>query len=215
MAHTVCLLLLSIAIAGGLVSAYDPSIDARDIADALAIGQSRIESQRLRFHQPYRIQVNRAPIDYIEVVTPFRRVVLAAETRARAGDRGFGQREALAVLADGGGRIQLFVDMTFHPLNTFLGVPPYGMALVASGGAVAPVVPREIERIPRYGPRLEGTSPTSPLPQAPAGSQPLLGGTLIAAFDGSLLNPDGVYDAVITESGKELARARIDLRVIR
>ena len=62
-------------------------------------------------------------MDYLEIVTPFRRIVLAAQARAGAGDRRFGQREALEIEAAAPGQIDLYAELTFHPLNTFVLVP--------------------------------------------------------------------------------------------
>lgn len=205
-------------LAGGAAAGYEPDPDRRSIEDAIAIGQSRIDATRVRFHRPYRIPVGQPLVDYIEIVTPFRRVELAAEARARAGNRLFGQREALATLAAAREQIELFVEMTFHPLNTYLGVPSYDVALAGVGAAGPPIEPREIQRVPRYGARVEGLPLPSPLPATPLvprGSEPLLGGTVIARYDGRLLNPTGVYDVVVSESRKELVRARVDLGNLR
>lgn len=210
MAHTAYRLLVAAALAGSVVAAYEPTLDRRAIADAIAIGQSRIEVQHTRLHQAYRIPVGRPPVDYIEIVTPFRRVVLTIEASARAGDRIFGERDALAALADGN-VIDLIVELTFHPLNTFQTVPVYDVALAPAGTPV--IRPRDLERSPRYGVRIDGVSPGA-LSVSP-GSQPLLGATLNARFDGRLLKPNGVYDAVVSEAGKEVARARIDLGKLR
>ena len=212
MAHAAYSFLLVIALA------FDPSLDPREVSEALAIGQSRIESTRLRFHQPYRLPVNRTPIDYIDVITPFRSVVLSAEARVRAGERPLGQRDALALLAERGGRVELSIEMTFHPLNTFVGVPAYVAALVPAGSGGAPIAAITIERHPRYGARVEGVPPGAPgpsLPPNPQRQEPVLGGAVIASFDGSTLNPNGVYDVVVSESGKEGARVRLDLGRIR
>jgi len=43
----------------------------------------------------------------------------------------------------------------------------------------------------------------------------MLGGTVIASFDSERLDTRGVYDAVVEESGKELARTRVDLGNLR
>jgi hypothetical protein len=170
--------------------------------------------------------VNRLPIDYIEIVTPFRRVALAAETRARLGERVLGQRDALTILGDVPERVDLVVELTFHPQNTYIGVPAYEVRLVplepertAPGTATrTPIEPLALARVPRNGPRLQGTTLPYPYPtgpQVPAGSEPLLGGSLIAQFDGRRLSPDGTYLALITENGKEVARARIDFGPLR
>src|ERR1700752_3685242 len=99
------------------------ALDRRAIEEAIYIGQSRIESERTRFHVPYRVRVAQPPIDWIDVITPFHRVELAAEVNARSGRRQFGQREAQEALRDVSDQIDLLIEMTFHPLNTFVAVP--------------------------------------------------------------------------------------------
>lgn len=218
MAHTVCrpltaaLLLLA---GGGAAAAYDATLGPDAIAEAIRIGQSRIERVRVDYHQPYRIDVGRAPVDYIDLVTPFRRVVLAAEERARQGDRRFGQREALGVLQEQRGRVTVFVELTFHPLNTYVGVPPYAVAL-AQAGSPERVTAIDTQRIPRFGPRLAGTPlPFPQTPVLPSAGQPVLGGTLVAGFDSGRLDAAGFYDIVIEESGKALTRTAVDLGKLR
>lgn len=218
MTHTVSSVVVAATLAGSALIGYEPVLDPRAIAEAIAIGQSYIEAPRRDFHKRYRVPVNRPPVDYIEVVTPFRRVEMAAEARARVGDRLFGQRTALEMLAKTREQIDLFVELTFHPLNTYVGVPGYDITVMAVGTAAPPIPPRNVQRVPRFGARVEGTpllylAPAAPL--APAASQPMLGATVIAEFDGRLLTPNGVYDAIISESGKELARARINLGNVR
>jgi hypothetical protein len=163
-------------------AAYQQTVDLQSINEALGIGQSRVESVRTRFHERYRFTVAKPPVDYVEVVTPFRRVVLAAEERYRLGDRRFGQREALATLAEHADAVELFVELTFHPLNNYLAVPPYDVR-VAEPGVTRDVPVRRLDRVPRYGPRMDGYPLPYPFPASPpppAGSQPLLGGTIVA-----------------------------------
>lgn len=206
---------LALLLTGAAVAGYEPTLSPQAIGDAVALGQSRIESVRLRFHQPYRIEVGRPPVDYIDVVTPFRRVELAAEERLHLGERGFGQREALAVLAEHGDQVKLFVEFTFHPLNTYVGVPAYVVTLVPLELPVR-IDPVDTQRIPRFGARMERIPlPYPPAPVLPSGSQPMLGGTLIVSFGGRQLTPRGMYDVVIEEAGKELARAGLDLGKLR
>lgn len=215
-AHTVRTLLLAFLVTSAL-PAYQQTLDLPAINDAMAIGQSRVESVRVRFHAPYRVRVAQVPVDYVDVVTPFRRVVLEAEARARIGDRRFGQREALALLADRADQLELFVELTFHPQNTFLGVPPYDVHLTAAG-TTQEIPARAVNRVPRYGARVEDTPfpyayPTVPTP--PAGSQPLLGGTLVVQFDTRTLSATGLYDVVVGEKGKAVARLTINLATLR
>jgi hypothetical protein len=195
-------------------AAMQPTLGPRDATDAVSIGQSRRERDRSRFHTPYRLVVSRPPVDYIEVITPFRRIVLAAESRAEIGNRAFGQRQALEMLAAEPPTVDTLVELTFHPLNTFVGVPDYAVTLVERG--LPPVRPRATDRIPRHGPRVDGTLLLNPNPAPFAGSnQPLSGGTMVAHFDAQTLNGAGGYDLVIAEAGKELARARVDFSKLR
>lgn len=215
------LVLANVVTLGG----FESPLTRAALEEAVEIGQTRMDAMRARFNLPYQVPVNRPPIDYIEVVTPFRRVALAAETRARQGLRGFGQTDALAVLGTMPERIDLIVELTFHPLNTYIGVPAYSVSLApveprprdVETGRAAFVEPLELARISRSGPRVLGMPLPYPYvtgPQPIAGSEPVVGGTLIAQFDGRRLAA-GTYDAVIAEGGKELARAPIALGRLR
>jgi hypothetical protein len=213
MARFVALLLLGCSLPAA--ATVQMVLDPRSINEAIAIGQSRIDRDLTRFHAPYRLDVSRAPLDYIEVVTPFRGIVLIAQSRARIGDRSFGQRQALELIADPP-RVEFWLEFTFHPLNTYVGVPPYTVALEQYGGRR--IEPTGIERQPRHGPRVEGMPLPLPVPGGvtlPETAQPLTGGTVIARFDGRRLEPSGVYDVILEEGGKELARVRVDLGRLR
>jgi hypothetical protein len=193
--------------------AVQTALDARAVNEAIAIGQSTAVRERARFHAAYRIPINRAPIDYVEVITPFRRIVLEAESRAAVGDRTFGQRRGLELLGTGPLVIELLVEMTFHPLNTFVGVPDYRIALTENGSP--PLRPRAIDRFPRHEPRVDGAPRPGPNASPLPTGQPLVGGAMVARFDAQLLQATGVYEVVIEEGGKELARARADFAKMR
>lgn len=194
--------------------AFEPSLDPRSLADAIELGQSRIDDVRSRFHAAYRIDVMQAPVDYIEVVTPFRRIALDAEMHTRAGERLYGQREALATLGDNPSRVDLVVELTFHPQNTYIGVPDFTVSLMPMTGP--PVQPRNIARIPRFGPRLSGMPyPYVTGPPVAPGSQPLLGGSVVVTFDGTALESRSAYVLMIKESGKDVAKASVDFGRLR
>jgi len=215
MARTSLLVIALFAATTGLVS-FEQTLDPRSLSDAIDMGQSRVDDQRSRLHALYHTEVARAPVDYIEVVTPFRRVALEAEARTRAGERLFGQRQALATLGTDPSRVDIVIEMTFHPLNTFVGVPTYAVTLQAVVDA-PPLLPRQTSHIPRFGARLSSARPYPYSVATPPqrGSQPLLGGTIVATFDGLALDAQGSYFAVISDSGKELARARVDFAELR
>ena len=213
--RTTAALLTLLCLGTAAASSMELKLDRRAIEEAIAIGQSPLERDRVRFHEPYRLLVARPPIDYIDVVTPFRRVVLAAENRARLGDRRFGQAEALKLLDAASPQLGVYVELTFHPLNTYVGVPDYRVKLISAAGAATE--PLTSDRVPRFGPRLAG-SPLpypGPPPTLPGRTLPMLGGTVVTVFDGSLIDPNGSYLAAISETAKELARVKVDLGRLR
>lgn len=210
-ARTVLSLLL--VAAGAAASAYAPRLDQRAIDDAVSIGHSPSEPRRERFHLSYRVHVARAPVDYVEIITPFRRLVLAAEERARIGDRFFQQRDAAAVLARHGEGIEIAVELTFHPQNTYVGMPVYDVSMARLSGRV--IRARALQGVPRFTPRVTGFPVPGVGAGLPAGGQPLVGGTVLAHFDRADLDPQGTYDIVVREAGKELATGRIDLAAVR
>ena len=201
-------------------NAIEPVLDRRAIEQALDIAHSSIEATHFRFHADYRFTVARAPVDFVEVVSPFRRLVLAAETSFRQGRAMFGQREALAALQPDPERVEVFVELTFHPQNSFIFVPEYTVELVPLGEGDR-LGTKALDRLPRYGPRVETSNYPFPYPfpvppSVPAGTEPLLGATMIARFDGPAINPKGVYEVVVMEGEKELGRTyRIDLARLR
>jgi hypothetical protein len=216
MARTGVVVVAVLAAFAAAVSAFEPALDPRSLAEAIELGQSRIDDMRSRFHAAYHIEVMQPPVDYVEVVTPFRRIALDAEARTRAGERLYGQREALATLGDNPSRLDVVVELTFHPLNNYVGVPAFTVSLVPQGGR--PIEPRTISRVPRFGPRLSGMSLPYPYvanSAPPQGSQPLLGGSIIAAFDGAALDARGTYVVVVRDSGKDVAKATADLARLR
>jgi hypothetical protein len=210
--------------AGGRAPALETELSPQAVLDAVTLGQSALDGGRAAFHRPYRFAVGRPPLDSVDVVSPFRRVVIAAELRARAGDRRFGQREGLAVAASHPGQLSVHAEFTFHPLNTFVLVPQYRMAwLTRRGGRIEPAT---TESAPRYGPK---TAPdTLPVPLAatpgaatgirPGTGQPMLGATVVSYFDARRLvdGQEPAVELVIEEAGREeLARLPIDLAKMR
>jgi hypothetical protein len=207
--------LLGLLASSAALGAFEQGLDPRSLADAIELGQSRIDDMRSRFHAAYRVEVMQPPVDYIEVVTPFRRVALDAEAHTRAGGRLYGQREALAALGDNPSRVDLVVELTFHPLNNYVGVPDYTLTLVSAGAAA--LQPATISRAPRFGPRLSGTLPYPYLTggAGPQNGDALSGGLVVAGFDGTALDPRGTYLMSVRENGKEIAKAPVNFGHLR
>jgi hypothetical protein len=196
-------------------SAMQAMLDRRAIEEAIQIGQSRFDAERARFHAVYRITMTRPPVDWIDVVTPYHRVALAAEGRARLGDRTFGQREASAALSAAPNLVELLIELTFHPLNTFVGVPAYDVTLSAQG---KPIKAQYINRYPRFGPRTDAGGPALPNPNAApvlGNGQPMLGGTMVVGFAADALDANGRYDIVIADGGKAMIRSGLELGKMR
>ena len=198
----------------------DLTLDDRAIGEALAIANSSVEETHRRYHADYRFPVSTAPVDFVSVVTPFRRLVLAAETAERLGRRMFGQREAIEALQPDPQRVEIYVELTFHPHNTFVTVPEYTVELQPASFAGPVALPQDTDRLPRFSPRLNESWYPFPYPYAvgpkvPSAGEPLLGGTLLARFAGEMLDPKAVYQVVIKDGARELARTRIDLARLR
>ena len=197
------------------IQAFVPGPAPPVVDEAVALGQSFTERDRVAFHARYRVLVARPPVDYIDLVTPFRRVVIAAEVQARQGSRRFGQREGLAVLEAAAGHVTVVAELTFHPQNTYVGVPGYDVTLVRGQDAR---VALSIDRQPRFGARIDNLPAIGPRPGGLTGaraSQPMLGGTVTAEFDGRSLEPNGTYDVVLKEGSTTIASARFDLSQLR
>jgi hypothetical protein len=153
------------------------------------------------------------PVDWIDVMTPFHRVMLAAEQADGAGLR-FGQREAIATLGETADQLDVIVELTFHPLNTFVAVPTYSVRLEGPDGAR--IEPRRTDHVPRFSPRVEVDTPAYPAPGRTLGEgQPVLGGTIVAAFGVATLDAAATYQLVVADGDAELTRVNLDLGRLR
>ena len=218
--RTVPRILCGVILATVAVSGFERSLDLPLINAATALGESRVESVRTEYHRPYRVLVALPPIDYIDVVTPFRRIVRIAEDRVRSGGRPLGQWDTLAAAGDRAGLVDFVVELTFHPLNAYVNVPLYEVELVPQPlvpSRPARILPAQVHRTPRFGARVDGTPPLSPnVPLNVLGtSEPMLGGTVVAGFDALGLESAGMYEVVVKDQGKELARVRVNLGSLR
>ena len=212
------------ALAAGLTAAglgaADLNLDPQLISRAIQLGQTSVSADLRRFHEPYRVVVSRAPVDYLEVVTPFRRIVLAAQTRFAAGDRRWGQRQAIELEAAAPRQIDFYAELTFHPLNSFVLVPLYRIRIALPSGEL--LSPRNTSSLPRYGPRVDGGNvPFTPTPipggPVPGRSQPMLGATIIASFDGDAIGAacGRRCDVLIEEEGKTRVQVPLTLAAMK
>ncbi|MGH7552741.1 MAG: hypothetical protein ACREMQ_06900, partial [Longimicrobiales bacterium] len=90
------------------------------------------------------------------------------------------------------------------------------VTLIAAQGK--PIKAQYMNRYPRFGPRMDAGSPALPNPNAApvlGSGQPMLGGTLVVQFTTDALDPNGRYDIVIADGGKEMIRSGLELGKMR
>ena len=113
------------------------------------------------------------------------------------------------MLADTPEQIDLLVELTFHPQNTFIGVPAYEVRLLPVTAETKPVEPRDVMSVPRFGPRIEGMPLPYPYPMTSPGlpgGQPLTGGTIVMRLEGGRSTRTASTTSSCAEQGNELAR---------
>jgi len=148
-------------------------------ADAVARSS---DAERQRFHAAYIFDhpsssstETLAVVERIEVVTEFRRAVMAGESRLRLGDHMFGLAVLEHAVAPWRGRLAIRADLKFHPQNVLISVPAYEIVL-GTGGADL-VEPIDTTRAPVYA--LLGKDEKG---------GPLAGATVEASFDAARLD---------------------------
>ncbi len=195
--------------AAGPIQTY---IDSAAVRRAIDLGRSRSDLSR-SFHDRYVIPLGDRSLERLEIITEFRRVVLAAEERSRFGDMTWGPEQAEARLRPWRGRITLLLHVVFSPNNTYRAMPRFDIVLyappasVARRGAVTPrsdrIEPIDIVETPRY---------VSGQP-APPGT-PILAGLVQATFNARTLDSRNVYLAGIFLEDRELRRVELDFSAI-
>jgi hypothetical protein len=196
-----------VLVAAGLCAAarasdpFTTSIGTASIERAIALGRSSDRAARQRFHDAYLIRLNDPLLDRLEIVTEFRRVVLATEDRARAGDIDWGPRQAADMLRPWRGRISLILHVTFPPNNVYRRMPRFDIVLYGrpQTRAAGRIEPLDRLETPRY-------LPGQP---APPGT-PILGGMIQATFAVLALDQRGVCLGGIAFEGREVRRVDID-----
>jgi hypothetical protein len=176
--------------------AIAPVVGDRDIERALKLAQAR-DDTRAQFHAPYIVNVPHATLERVEVVSEFRRYVLAAEEQLRQGHWLFAQsiKDAQAMLRPWRGRVSLVARLRFHPQNTLTMVPPYALAVAGPD-----LVPLDQVR-----------TPITALFSGKRGDffAPLMGATLEGIFDAASV-AQTVRPVRLTLEGQEIARITID-----
>lgn len=107
----------------------------RDISYAFAIANGS-DATRALYHAAYNVPVKDATIEHLEVITEFRRFVLAAEDQVKAGNwmmarGGFDPkgRTLKDLLRPFAGQVSVRARVRFHPHNSYKTLPPFDILL--------------------------------------------------------------------------------------
>ena len=107
----------------------------RDIAQALNIANGS-EASRGLFHAPYRVAVDDPLVEHLEIITEFRRFVLAAEDQVKNGNWMMARggydtkgRTLKDLLRAHTGRVSIRAQLRFHPHNNYATLPPFDILL--------------------------------------------------------------------------------------
>ena len=182
------------------ITAVTEILTEREIAHALSIANGS-EASRTLFHAPYLLAVDNATVEQLEVITEFRRVVLAAEEQLKAGNwmvgrggydaKGRTLRDVLRPLA---GQVSIRARLRFHPLNNYGALPPFDILI------------GEPTLLPLNAVRTPHVTPATGEP----GTRDVITGATIEMFYNAPTVGDRVLPVRVIAEGQELLRASFD-----
>jgi hypothetical protein len=135
-------------LAGAPLSAIERNIGSETIERAIALG-GRDAAERERTHLRYVVDVSHSLVRSFEVITEYRRVVLAKEHQFQIGNRFYGMREAEEMLKPWRGRVSVVAHVRFSPQNALVSVPQYEMRIEGARDGRR-ILPFEVRRNPLY-----------------------------------------------------------------
>lgn len=206
---------IAVALAGAAATspaavAFETGIRTDAIKRAIDIGQSPGSEASLGFHERYVFLLRDRLLDRLEIVTEFRRVVLATEDRVRLADMTWGAQRAEAMLRPWRDKVSLVLHVSFSPKNTYRAMPRFRIVLYSRSSTTAVpgaalsrqanrIEPIDLVETPRY---ISGQP-------APPGT-PILAGIVEATFAARMLEPRSAYLAGIFLEDRELRRVELD-----
>jgi hypothetical protein len=120
---------------GQPIAAVTEVMTDSDVALAFAIANGS-ESSRALFHAPYRVPVDDPLIEHLEIITEFRRFVLAAEDQLTAGNWMMARggidpkgRTVKDLLKPHGGQVSIRARLRYHPHNSYVTPPAFDILL--------------------------------------------------------------------------------------
>ncbi len=175
------------------------SMNANDIERAMAVARSR-DQERQQFHSHYVFTLPDPAVTQIEVVTDFRRLEQIAEDHVLRGDWMFtrGVRAGEDALAPTRGTVTIRAQVRFNPLNTFVVLPDYRLAVGTPSGQMIPVDTHVTPQFSNPFRNRQGKTVSS-----------LLGATLEANVPSESIG-QAARPIAVTLDGNEVARAIVD-----
>jgi hypothetical protein len=189
-----------LVVAGAPIAGVTEVLTDRDIAYALNVANGS-ESTRKLFHSAYVVGVYHDAIDHLDVITEFRRFVLAAEDQLTAGNWMMGRggydqkgRTLKDVLRPHVGQVSIRARLRFHPLNNYSTLPAVDVLL-----GEPTLLATDVIRTPHI----------SYANGQPGSIDVIEGATIEVFFNAPAIN-DRVLPVRLLLEGKELARASVD-----
>jgi hypothetical protein len=190
-------ILLSMPLGG---SAIIESLTDADISRALTLANGPAAA-RTAFHKPYITELDGPIIEQVEVITEFRRFVLAAEEQLEAGNWMMGRgstdqkgRTLKDVLGKASGQLLVRARLRFHPMNSFVNLPPFDILL-----GEPTLLPIATTRVPNVTPA-----------SADRRTRPIIhGATIETAFNAPSVN-NRTLPVRIISAGDEIGRVVVD-----
>jgi hypothetical protein len=172
----------------------------RDIAYALSVANGS-EAARKLFHSAYLVGVDNAAIEHLDVITEFRRFVLAAEDQLTSGNWMMGRggydqkgRTLKDVLRPRVGQVSIRARLRFHPLNNYTALPAVDILL-----GQPTLLAIDVIRTPHIS-----------YANGQPGSVDVIEGATIEVFYNAATINDRVLPVRLLLEGKELARVSVD-----
>lgn len=201
--HLAVLLALLVAVSLPEAASVNVSLSSADTQRALRLAGGT-EIARTRFHAPYSVAVKGSVIRAIEVLTEFRRTVMAAEDALKRGDwavaqgaRSLDGRNVEDTVRPWRRKVTIVANLQLDALHAYVSVP--NCELMMDGMPVLASLDRRI-------------TPRSSLPYSGRGgamTTSLVGATIEADFDAEGVGQTS-RPAVVMCNGRDVARTVID-----
>jgi hypothetical protein len=143
------LALAGVASISSVAAALTITLASSDVERALAVARAS-DAERARFHERYIVPVGRPDIERFEILTEFRRVVLAGESHHDDWLFLHSVSQARDAVREWHAVVSVTSRVRFHPQNALVEVPGYEITVAGPGGG-AVLTPLLSARRPIYG----------------------------------------------------------------